>query len=112
MHLGETVFEPDFEIYKTSNFSEAMLSVMIGSTSREKKIREEHSSWYSTVFKDVRYIRKPPVSSFPYLRYPLLIEDVNLRNQLLIHLRHRGTGAALFYPCPLNQLPGLRRSLT
>lgn len=111
LHLGETVFEPDFAVYKSSNFPKMLLNVMIGSTRQEQEIRGKNSSWYSTAFQDTRYIRKPPDSSFPYLRYPLLIEGMELRNQILEELRHHGTGAALFYPCPLNELSGLREVL-
>jgi dTDP-4-amino-4,6-dideoxygalactose transaminase len=111
LHLGETVFEPDFAVHKTSKFPKTLLSVMAGSLEREQDIREKNSSWYSTAFQGVRQVRKPPSSSFPYVRYPLLIEGVKLRQRILEQLRHHGMGAALFYPCPLNELSGLREVL-
>jgi perosamine synthetase len=102
LHLGETIYEPDFEIHKMSSFPKRLIDVMIGSMKQEQDIREKNSSWYTNAFKDIGYIRKLPVTSFPYLRYPLLVENGELRNRLLVQLRSRGTGAALFYPCTLN----------
>jgi len=111
LHLGETIYEPDFEIHKMSSFPKRLIDVMIGSMKQEQDIREKNSSWYTNAFKDIGYIRKLPVTSFPYLRYPLLVENGELRNRLLVQLRSRGTGAALFYPCTLNRLPGLSEVL-
>lgn len=111
LHLGETIFEPDFEISKALRFPELLLGEMMDLVGQEQEIRKRNSSWYSDTFNDIPRIRKPPVSAFPYLRYPLILEEVALRDRILEGLKHCGTGAALFYPCPLNELTGLREVL-
>ncbi|MCX8012617.1 MAG: DegT/DnrJ/EryC1/StrS family aminotransferase, partial [Desulfobacterota bacterium] len=69
------------------------------------------SKWYSFHFKEIESIQLPQVADYPYLRYPLQFRSRVLRDKILEKLISQGTGAALFYPCPLNELNGLREIL-
>jgi dTDP-4-amino-4,6-dideoxygalactose transaminase len=111
LHLGETIFEPDFEISKILRFPKLLLEEMMAFITRDQEIRERNSSWYSEALRDIPYVRKPPAPEFPYLRYPLIVEGGGLRDRILENLKYHGTGAALFYPSPLNELPGLKEIL-
>ncbi len=56
-------------------------------------------------------VERPPHPAYPYLRYPLIVKEEKLRDRILEKLVSQGTGAALFYPCPLNELPRLKEIL-
>ena len=111
LHLGETIFEPDFELSKGLRFPGLILSELTALAEEEQETRKRNSAWYSEQFKDSPHIRKPPKEAFPYLRYPLILEQSGLRDGIVKDLKRHGAGAARLYPCPLNELPGLREIL-
>jgi dTDP-4-amino-4,6-dideoxygalactose transaminase len=111
LHLGETIFESDFEVSKFLRIPELILNEMMEFVNQEKEIRKSNSSWYSKAFRDTPYLRQPPALEFPYLRYPLMVEGAGHRDRILKNLKRHGTGAALFYPTPLNELPKLKEIL-
>ena len=108
LHLGETIFEPDFVASSGVELAGSLVGRMLGSLEREKEVRQANSEWYSANLGDVPWVESVPTARFPYLRYPLLLKDRKMRDGLLELLMSHGTGAALFYPCPLNELPGLK----
>jgi dTDP-4-amino-4,6-dideoxygalactose transaminase len=111
LHLGETIFEPDFGMSKGLRFPALILSELMALAEEEQETRKRNSAWYSEQFKDSSHIRKPPKGAFPYLRYPLILEQSGLRDSIVKDLKRHGAGAARLYPCPLNELPGLREIL-
>jgi perosamine synthetase len=111
LRLGETIFEPDFDTSKGLRFPQLILSKMLEFLPPEQEIREKNSSWFSTAFGEIPSIRKPPAAAFPYIRYPLILQEARLRDRILGELKHHGLGAATLYPCPLNELPGLQKIL-
>lgn len=111
LHLGETLFEPDFPTSEGVTLAEVLTVHLLESLEREKEIREINSEWYSTNLRNDPEVGAVPSPAFPYLRYPLLAKDKNIRGRILDSLTSRGTGAALFYPTPLNELPGLKEIL-
>jgi perosamine synthetase len=111
LHLGETIFEPDFARSEGTQLAGVLAGRMVNSVEKEKKIRRDNSEWYSANLASIPWAEPGPSAGFPYLRYPLLIKDKEMRDSVLNSLMSRGTGAALFYPCPLNDLPGLKEIL-
>ena len=110
-HLGETVFKPNFIISPRIGLAASLFAELLPTIKGERKIREESSSWYFQEFQDIPWVEKAPRGDFPYLRYPLLIKGKNRRDLILSRLLSEGTGASLFYPMPLNELPGLKELL-
>ena len=108
LHLGETIFEPEFRTSQGLRSAASLLMEMTESIEKEKGIRRDNSRWYFSHFQQITYIQNPENGDFPYLRYPLFIKNRMLRDKLLEKLISQGTGAALFYPCPLNELGGLK----
>ena len=111
LHLGETSFETDFVIAKGDNSARAIIDEMVSFLEEEKRTRAKNSSWYASNLEGLPFVRTPPNPCFPYLRYPFMVEDGRLRDGILKRLSSHGTGAALFYPSPLNELPGLKEIL-
>ena len=111
LHLGETVFEPEFEISGGVDLAASLITNFLPSIEKEKENRQENTVYYSDGLDGIPEIKKVPFPEFPYLRYPLVLKDNRLRDQVLTQLVRQGTGAALFYPTPLNELPGLEEVL-
>jgi len=111
LHLGETSFERDFVIAKGDNFARAIIDEIVSFLEEDKGTRAKNSSWYASNLEGLPFVRTPPNPCFPYLRYPFMVEDGRLRDGILKRLSSHGTGAALFYPSPLNELPGLKEIL-
>ena len=111
LNLGGTVFEPEFETAGGNNPAIALVCGMLESIEEEKRVREDNSRWYSDNLGEYRSDAVRLVPGYPYLRYPLLIRDVDLRNRILENLAATGTGATGSYPTPLNELPKLKEVL-
>jgi dTDP-4-amino-4,6-dideoxygalactose transaminase len=111
LHLGETRFSPDFPLKKGCSRVVPVLDLLFRSLQAEKRIREENSSWYRHNLLPASGSALSLRDPYPYLRYPLLVRDWNLRDKLLGRLSSEGTGASGLYPCPLNELPDLRERL-
>lgn len=111
LHLGETIYEPDFIVSSGVELAEAITGLMIESLEQEKEVRQTNSKWYSVNLHDFKWLEEVPSAEFPYLRYPLVAKDREMREGILNMLMAQGTGAALFYPSPLNELLGLREKL-
>jgi len=108
LHLGQTIFEPEFATSPGVDLSAALLSKLLESASTDKETRAKNAQWYSTNLRGLGNVEPAPSVSFPYLRYPLTIKKRETRDRVLSSLLAKGTGAAHSYRFPLNQLPGLR----
>ena len=111
LNLGGTVFEPEFVTSKGLDLAAALAGIMIESIEKEKNVRRDHSKWYAQNLGDICKDGRQITGDYPYLRYPLLIQDPNKRKRILGMLTSKGTGATGSYPTPLNELPGLDRRL-
>lgn len=107
LHLGETIFEPNFHLSKGLRSSGSIIEGLLRSLENDKRSRMTKSEWYCNNLPDTPIIKKPPSRMYPYHRYPLLIGDRAVRDAIIRELTSMGVSGAIFYPCPLNQLPGL-----
>jgi perosamine synthetase len=110
-NLGETIFEPEFDTVKGIDLAAAMASVMLSNLEKEKEVRKSNSKWFSDNLTQGYINHGAMLGEYPYLRYPLVIDDEDLRKRILEKLIARGTGATGSYPTPLNELPKLREVL-
>jgi dTDP-4-amino-4,6-dideoxygalactose transaminase len=111
LNLGGTVFEPEFVTSKGLDLAAALAGIMIESIEKEKNVRRDNSKWYAQNLGDICANERQIKGDYPYLRYPLLIQDANKRKKVLEMLSSKGTGATGSYPTPLNALPGLDKRL-
>jgi dTDP-4-amino-4,6-dideoxygalactose transaminase len=111
LHLGATIFEPDFLVSGGAGLAASLMIGICDGIENEKTVRKENVQWYYENLESIPHIRRLKNQDFPYLRYPLLIEDKHLRDRILAQLTSHGTGATLFYPSPLNELPKLKEIL-
>lgn len=108
LHLGETIFEPDFFLTKGLKSSASIIEGLLESLEDDKKGRMTKSQWYNSELPNTPILKRPPYSEYPFHRYPLLAQDKVVREAIMKGLRSIGISGALFYPCPLNELPDLR----
>ena len=111
LNLGGTVFEPEFETSRGLSVAASFLETMLAGLEKEKEIRGTNSKWYSDNLSQACFRHIGLRGEYPYLRYPLIIDDRDLRACILEKLVAEGTGATGSYPTPLNQLPKLREVL-
>ena len=107
MHLGETIFESDFPLTKGLKTSGHLIEGLLDSLDSGKKGRMVRSQWCNHELPDTPIFKKPSRPEYPFHRYPLLIKDRAVRDKIMKELKSVGISGTLFYPCPLNELPGL-----
>jgi len=96
LHLGETIFEPEFAVSPGINLAASLISKMIESTETEKEIRAKNAQWYSTNLEGLSLVEPVPSPNFPYLRYPLMIRNKEIRDQVLNQLMANEQGQPPF----------------
>ncbi len=111
LNLGGTVFEPEFETSKGLSVAASFLEILLDGLEKDKEIRGMNAKWYSDNLSQACFRHLGLQGEYPYLRYPLIIDDRDLRVCILEKLVAAGTGATGSYPTPLNQLPKLREVL-
>lgn len=111
MHLGETIFEPDFPVSKGSGIASEIVQALLEGLESNKTNRMKKTQWYNKNLPDTTTLTRVSSVEYPFLRYPLITKDRTHRDTLLKGLASIGISGALFYPCPLNELPGLREVL-
>ncbi len=111
LRLGETFFEKEFSVQRGSASAARVTAPLLDSLGDETEARRRNAAYYAEHFQSLPALEPPPRPDYPYLRYPLLARTGDLRNQILKELAARGLAGAVFYPCPLNELPGLREIL-
>ena len=100
MHLGETIFEPDFPLTKGLKTSGHIIEGLLDSLERGKKGRMVRSQWCNHELPDTPIFKKPSRPEYPFHRYPLLIKDTVFRASIINGLKSVGISGALFYPWP------------
>ena len=111
LNLGGTVFEPEFETARGLDAAAELANVMVSGIEEEKEVRKNNTKWYSDNLPQGFINQGGRRGEYPYLRYPVMIEDEDLRTRILERLIAEGTGATGSYPTPLNELPKLREVL-
>lgn len=111
LHLGQTIFNPDFAIRGPMTYAFRLAADVASRLERDKGIRAANCEFYRQHFENGSMAANNPTPYFPYLRYPLVIKDPWSRDRILSKMAFFGTGAARLYPCPLNELDGLKEVL-
>ena len=110
LKLGETIFHPNFPIKRISSLNKSIIANIFKRYNKIEKIRSniiKHYDEITTQYTD-------ELISFGIkrgYRYPILIKNQVLRNQLIFELKKEGIHGLIFYPYPLNKQPGLKNIL-
>jgi dTDP-4-amino-4,6-dideoxygalactose transaminase len=111
LHLGETIFEEGFNTFPGLDLAAMLINEMLDGIEKEKAIRAENSHFYSSHLRKFLEVQNLLVDDYPFLRYPLLIKNIEKRRLIQKKLSEGGIGGVKFYPFPLNGIPVLKEIL-
>lgn len=104
LRLGETVFYKDFPMKKLSGMHAGLLRDFPKRLEASNEIRNENAAW----FKDK--LRLPSVrgTSCPFLRFPVIVKNNEIKKRILSVSQEKGIGVSLLYPTPINEIAEIR----
>jgi perosamine synthetase len=114
LHLGETVFDPDFELSCLSQIQKTVSELMFTRVSSLNAVRKKNA------IKIGRALLNNGNYSIPgyaenncpaYIRLPVICPDRGWRNSAIEKLRKVGISATAMYPSGIHQIPGIQPHL-
>lgn len=112
--LGETLFDPAFEMTRLGNLQARLGEIMLSRMGLLNSVRENISRQMIERLTDVSGLFIPGADSdrpIPYLRLPILMLDKMMRDNAISRLRQRGIGASSMYPSTIDQIPRIENHL-
>jgi perosamine synthetase len=110
--LGETRFETEVEIKRYPAFLSSLALSQLNRIDAITESRTSHGEFYEATLKPNRVfskISRVALASPVFLRYPILVDDPDVRSKLLTEYREYGISAS--YPKSLNQLSEIEEHL-
>ncbi len=115
LHLGETVYDPHFEIGPFTTFQAQEGLIALKRLEDKNNLRFQKARYYFEILQegDGFIIPKPLDSSFPiYLRYPIFLKDKNVRDGTYKVLKSFGLGVHFMYPSSIEKICGIDAHLS
>jgi len=105
LKLGETIFDEDFPITKLSNLQAGVLRDWAARLDALNEVRHRAGQWYHRELTGVTTYGR----DVPYLRFPVLVDDLNHRDRIL----HDGRvlGISRMYPTSVSGIRQIRHHL-
>ena len=112
LKLGETVFDPDFELKKLSSFQAGLAKNWVERLRLFQQVRQANTrKWFSVLDATSCEICLPKQGDFPdMIRLPVEIEDEKYRAEILKLASNAGFGISVAYPaalCDVRELAGM-----
>jgi dTDP-4-amino-4,6-dideoxygalactose transaminase len=110
--IGESVFEPEFEIRSAPASVDGLASDLPSAVWQQREMRTAVAELWTASLRDSRTVRlvTPREQSQPsYLRFPVLTSDSHTRERLIERLARRGFTYVKSYPTTLGQIEAFRR---
>ena len=110
LKLGETVFDPDFQMGQLSSFQAGLTRNWIDRLQSFRQVRQENTKrWMSVLDTMCCKICLPNDVNIPdIIRLPVEIEDEKYRAEILELGSINGTGISIAYPEILSEVPELK----
>jgi perosamine synthetase len=114
LHLGETIYDPAFEILKWSAFQAGLAVDWEERLAAAQSDRETNAEFWLHTLRCLAPLKPPKMSAgmTNFIRYPLYVNDGNVRRALLNMSDRFGLGLMGGYPEPVACIPQLRRELS
>lgn len=110
LHIGETIYKPLHAINSMADFTKSLLYSNLSSYRARNSCQKRYNEFFQE-FDSEKIIDLPSTlthdMSQPLLRYPILIKDVSLREQIYQELKF--CGASLMYKLPLHEINNVNR---
>ncbi len=108
LKLGQTFFYKDFPIKKLSGGKAALLRRWRARLRDGNGIRTETAIY----FRKETLLKRFQPTCLPYLRFPLLVSDRQMRDTIYASSQQKGLGLSLMYPTPVNEIEELRAAFS
>jgi len=111
--LGQTRYRSDFAVERPSRLLTALAATMVRRLDEFQAFRAAVAARFGEAFRDTpsMTIPRPAAGARPaYLRFPLLVDDPDVRDQILVACQSSGIGATGSYPRSIADLPELRHA--
>ena len=115
LKLGISEFNPNFKMGNFTSWQASLGTGLIGRLSELNKKRRENAKQLADELKGRNGLILPKISSRcepAFLRLPILVEDLAVREKIYRGLLRAGIGVSKMYPLALDQIPPLRPYLT
>ena len=113
LRLGETLFEPNFQILRMSSFQAGLTANWRERLQKMRDVRKTNVKRWMAILEEIgdldSCLQHP--QSLALLRYPIRVRDANRRKSLLRESAVRGAGVAPVYPESINRLSELRAEI-
>ena len=114
LHLGETVYDPDFDIGHFTKIQAQQGLFALKRLKEENAVRYRTGMEYSKNCCSGIGIISPKTldSSSPiYLRYPIFLKDKEQRDKIYQAVKNRGLGGHFMYPSSIGEITGIASQL-
>jgi dTDP-4-amino-4,6-dideoxygalactose transaminase len=111
LKLGISEFNPNFKMSNFASWQASLGTGLIGRLSEFNKKRRENAKQLADELKGRNGLILPEVSSRcepAFLRLPILVEDLAVREEIYKGLLRAGIGVSKMYPLALDQIPPLQ----
>ncbi|UCD63469.1 MAG: DegT/DnrJ/EryC1/StrS family aminotransferase [Candidatus Zixiibacteriota bacterium] len=114
LKLGETVFDPEFDAARMTNFQTALLGTVYRHLDRLNDARRENARMLAEKIAPLNRYDIPGYERTDcpaYLRLPVLARDRENRDRLVTALKAAGISASTMYPSTIRRIPGIEKHL-
>ena len=115
LHLGETIYDPNFTIKKLSSIQVKLASGWLHRLQKYQKIRTRNIRRFLDFYQGSMAIDHSPwlaIDGQPLIRLPYFVADIALRDVIIVDAAKKGIGIMPAYPSPINEIPDLKNEFT
>jgi len=103
LRLGETILPKEIHVKRLSRASRGLLRAWRSRLDEGNDQRRKTAEYFCRELG----IHWGSTGAIPYLRLPVLVEDPEIRERILVLARRRGLGITPMYPCSIDRLDGV-----
>ncbi len=109
LKLGETIFDPDFEIKKLSSFQAGLAKNWVDKLQSFRQVRQENTKGLLSILdmEGFKMFVEGQADVPDLIRFPIEMQDERERIEFLDIANQRGLGAAIAYPSAINGITEL-----
>lgn len=107
LKLGETIFHEHVPVARLSGYQAALMRGWPERLAALNEVRRAHGAYYLAHIAGAR-----GGASVPYLRFPVLFDDADVRRRVLADERARAVGISRMYPGTIGTIAQLQARLT
>jgi len=114
LRLGANIFDPSYRVTRLPPVNSGLGRLMLDCLDTFNAMRVKNAASLHRLLSPTERFTVPrtlPQADSVYLRFPVLLEDRQMRDRAFRELTKRRLGASTSYPAPLDEIPGFRQYL-